>query len=395
MTTHPKATTLAHSASRPAARFWIAYVSAWVPFALVYAALHAAERRGSFADSVPAAVLSVSVAAVCGVVVWLLTGWLRSVTRRWLVIVAHLAAAAAYSLVWIAGISLRILWQSGAEAASAYVASPATGWQLLSGVWLYGVLAGVFHAVRAQRREEDQRRALDAAELRRAHSEASRVSADLRAIRARLDPHFFFNTLQALLPLVRRAPHEAEAALDRFGRMMRYVLDEQNGDGSTTLGAELRFTRDYLALEALRLGHRLRVRERIDRAALDVPLPTLTLQPLVENAVLHGIAPRVAGGTLELRIERIDGAVLISVSDDGPGASLDAVERSHGVGLHAVQERLALVYGGRASLRVTTAPESGFTVSLEVPDDEDSPQVALPRGSEVSYPVSTPAGAPE
>ena len=369
--TNNRGKTVPPSTYRSRAAFWLVYAGVWIPFAIVYAALLAAERQGRFSDALVAAALSVSVAALLGVAVWLLTGALEPLRRRWVVGAVHLGGAVAYAIIWIAAIWLRIAWQSSPEVAAAYLRSPATGWQVLSGMWLYGVLAGVFHTVRARERAEDHERALEAAELRRAHSEASRVTAELRAIRARLDPHFFFNTLQTLLPLVKSAPAEAAGALEKFGRMMRYVLDEDLDGGTTTLGGELRFVRDYLALESLRLGARLHVRERIDGSVLDTPLPKLTLQPLVENAIVHGIAPRAAGGAVELSVERIAETVVIRITDDGPGTTPAAFEGSRGLGIAAVRERLAFAFEGRASFVVTTAPDAGFSVRIEVPDDEE------------------------
>ena len=128
------------------------------------------------------------------------------------------------------------------------------------------------------------------------------MKAELAAISGKLNPHFLFNTLNSLRLLIAKDPQAAEQSMLCFSRMMRYVLDTQRAaQDRVRLGDELDFVRDYLALEALRLGPRLRVNWQIDPATLDNAVPPLTLQPLVENSVNHGIAPRVQGGTVHIQ----------------------------------------------------------------------------------------------
>jgi LytS/YehU family sensor histidine kinase len=169
--------------------------------------------------------------------------------------------------------------------------------------------------------------------------------------------------------------------------MMRYVLDEHGEQGLVSLAAELRFVRDYLALESLRLGWRLRVVEEIDPTALDAGLPPLTLQPLVENAVVHGIAARAAGGLLVLRVARTASMVSIEIEDDGPGVSATPSEESRGVGLSAVSQRLDLAFAGRAMLKVESSPGAGFRIRIEVPDDDDD-QLPLAGGGSIASRVA-------
>jgi sensor histidine kinase YesM len=152
------------------------------------------------------------------------------------------------------------------------------------------------------------------------------------------------------------------------------------------LGDELAFVRDYLALERLRLGDRLRVTELVDDEALECALPALTLQPLVENAVKHAVAPRAEGGTLRIlaRVEPEE-TLRLEVGDDGPGALPSDVPASEGLGLRLVRQRLETRYQGRASLSIETRPGAGFKVVVRVPQDvapdgargEDAWQYAL------------------
>jgi sensor histidine kinase YesM len=279
----------------------------------------------------------------------------------------HSLAGAAYSLAWVATIYQRIAFRAGLDTALE-VALDSGGWQLFSGLWLYGVLAGIFHTVRAERQAGEEREAADRANALRDRAEALRTQAELRALRARLNPHFLFNTLHSVGILVRRDPAAAEAAIERLGDLLRYVLNQHDeAPEDARLAEELSFARDYLALEQIRLGPRLRVVEEIDEEALDCLVPTLTLQPLVENAVRHGIAPRPEGGTVRIALRRAGDRVVIRVEDDGRGAAPGAALAPAGLGLRTVRQRLEVRFAGRSRLEVDTAPGAGFSVTLTLP----------------------------
>ena len=226
------------------------------------------------------------------------------------------------------------------------------GWKLFGGLWVYGAIAATAYAVRATARLRER--------------ELAAARAELQALRAQLDPHFLFNTLHSLSALVRHDPRAAEDALERFGALMRYVLDANRAD-TVALGEELGFVRDYLALERLRLGERLRVVEEIDPEALECAVPPLLLQPLVENAVRHGIAPRRRGGTVRLiaRFER--DALVLEVADDGPGTAPEACDDAAGLGLRAVRRQLETFFPGEGRLTIGTRPDEGFTARLALP----------------------------
>jgi two-component system LytT family sensor kinase len=150
-----------------------------------------------------------------------------------------------------------------------------------------------------------------------------------------------------------------------------------------TLGDELEFVRNYLSLEQLRLGDRLRIVENVDPDALDCILPSLTLQPLVENAIKYGIAPRTAGGTIGIGASFRDNMLVLEVSDDGQGAASDIAHSAPGVGLRAVRQRLETRYPQAALLAVATAPGHGFVVHIELPAHTASASAAplLARGA--------------
>jgi LytS/YehU family sensor histidine kinase len=238
-------------------------------------------------------------------------------------------------------------------------------WRAAWGVVIYAALVVGFDNALLARRAH-------AAALRTAQAEAALVRAELAAINGKLNPHFLFNTLNSLLLLTRRGSAEAEHGLLAFSRLMRYVLDStRQPDSRVPLGDELAFVRSYLHLEQLRLGARLRVSWQIEPGAEEENIPPLTLQPLVENAIAHGIAPQVEGGDLHIQARRSADGLHLQVRDNGPGCvwpqPAPLIPNERGVGLSALQRRFELDYGGHARLEVRTAPGQGFAVDIFIP----------------------------
>jgi LytS/YehU family sensor histidine kinase len=205
-------------------------------------------------------------------------------------------------------------------------------------------------------------------ERRGARAEALRIDAELRALRAQLNPHFLFNTLHSITALVRIDPADGERALEHFAALLRYVLDvNRERSEEVPLEEELGFVRTYLALERLRLGDRLQVKEEIDPDALECLVLGFSLQPLVENAIRHGIAPRAGEGTLRIAANLEGDQLVLEVADDGSGADGTAVAEAAGVGLNAVRQRLEARWGNDARLEIVTAPRNGFLVRMVQP----------------------------
>jgi hypothetical protein len=262
----------------------------------------------------------------------------------------HGAAAVVFAITWTASIyllALPIHW----EAAQAFLYNGAP-WQVVGGLVLYAAIAANAQWLHTRKRLTEQ--ALVA------------TRAELQALRAQLDPHFLFNTLHSLTQLARDDSKATETALERFGDLMRYVL-HAGRVGEVPLEDELAFVRNYLALEQLRLGERLRIVEDVDPDVLEFAVPTLLLQPLVENAVRHGIAPRRDGGSLHLAATLEEDLIVVTVADDGAGAQADAWRHAEGLGLSVVRRQLEMRYPDRSSMEVTTAPNRGFAVRLALP----------------------------
>lgn len=349
---------------RAGKRFWLLYAAVWALFAIIYAVLLSAEYGGRWGLAALGAVMSASLAALLGVAVWWLSGRLEYPrTKPWVFFVTHLTLASLYSLIFNLSIYLRIAVRVNWNFALELMRRDAFGWQLFSGLWLYGVLAAVFYFIRSEQRAREQQDAFIRVEASRARAEALQADAELRALRAQLNPHFIFNALHTVAALVRRDPAKAEDAIERLGGLLRYVLNHEGEEREdVTLAQELAFVRDYLMLEQLRVGDRLRVIESIDPQTESCSIPALTLQPLVENAVRHAVAPRIDTTTITMSALKHEQRLQITVKDDGPGAQQ---LKSGGVGLQAVRQRLLIRFNGDA--RLDTRNGNGFVVSIDVP----------------------------
>ena len=236
---------------------------------------------------------------------------------------------------------------------------PFIPWQMLTWACLYGLVAGVCYTARMHRLLRDQ-------QVAAARAQALAAEAQLEALRAKIQPHFLFNALHSLSSLVEEDPEAASQALERLGALLRYALDEGAGDAAY-LADEWDFTRDYLALEQLRFGSRLRVDVNVEPDALDHQVPPFVLQPLVENAIRHGVAQRPGPGRVAVDLTVAGRNLRLRVSDDGPGSKPEEIASSAGVGLRALRERLAARYGSHASLRIDTEPGRGFTACVQLP----------------------------
>ncbi len=196
--------------------------------------------------------------------------------------------------------------------------------------------------------------------------------AELRRLRAQISPHFLYNALSAITSLVRSDPERARDLLVQFSELARYAF---SGRGQfTTVAEEFRAIEVYLQLERARFGSRLSTSVRVAPEVLPVTLPFLTLQPLVENAIRHGIEPRPGGGTVTVAGAAVGPDCTITVEDDGAGMDPELAEavlsgrgERSGIGLANVDQRLRTLYGPEYGLVVETAPGAGTRVAFRVP----------------------------
>ena len=229
---------------------------------------------------------------------------------------------------------------------------------------VYAVIVCAWHAWDYHRRYRE--REAHAAEL------ATRLAqAQLQALRMQLNPHFLFNTLNAISSLMLKDVNLANRMIARLGELLRLTL-EINNDQEVPLRQELEFLRRYVEIEQIRFGDLLKVKMNVEPATLEASVPNLILQPLVENAIRHAIEPQTNGGHIELRCARSNGSLLLQVSDNGQGlgktdtdeAANHARER---IGLNNTRQRLQKLYGDRQSFELVANPSGGMTANIIIP----------------------------
>jgi sensor histidine kinase YesM len=238
--------------------------------------------------------------------------------------------------------------------------APTTSWLLLVGVMMiFPILHGAEMAVGYYRQLREKERAEQ--ELR-----SLATQAELKALKAQINPHFLFNTLNTIAALIHADPAQAEATVERLGEMLRYVLASSER-GQVSLEEELAFVDDYLAIERARFGERLRVTRQTDPRALSISVPSLILQPLVENAIRHGCG-NDGDIALTICVRFLSDEVSISILDQGPGMPAGyRIGDGPGHGLRNVDERLRKTYGAGYGVEVADNYPQGTVVTVRIP----------------------------
>jgi two-component system LytT family sensor kinase len=241
-----------------------------------------------------------------------------------------------------------------------------------------GIPLKIWNAIRVERKLEEQGRLL--------------LEARLDALQRQINPHFLFNTLNSITSLVRSQPELAREMVVKLANILRVLLRDR--EAFLPLSEELQFTDDYLDIEVVRFGNKLKVVKEIASDTLDIVVPGMLLQPLIENSIKHGLEPRISGGTVTLR-SRIteEGRLMVEVEDDGVGmaperndASLVSglVRPGTGIGMRNVRERMQVLYGDLAAVEINSRPGRGTKVTLLMP--------ILDAGAEAWAPIGGTAG---
>jgi two-component system, LytTR family, sensor kinase len=203
------------------------------------------------------------------------------------------------------------------------------------------------------------------------------IQARLEALASQINPHFLFNTLNSVSSLIRVNPEQARVMIMRLSRIMRGRL--RNQDHFTPLRDELAFIEDYLSIELVRFGDKLQVVKHIDPATLDMLVPSMLLQPLIENSIKHGISSKIDGGKVTIRTAYGNGRLSIEVEDDGvgiPEAELAGI-LNKGIGVSNVKERLKVLYNQDYRMLIDSQPGRGTRVEIEVPGTQPGNQTRL------------------
>ena len=231
----------------------------------------------------------------------------------------------------------------------------------------YWIVLCIQSAIRNRRLYVERSQAALRSDLRAAQLETQVAQARLGALKAQLQPHFLFNTLNAIVVLVRQQKgRQAEETLARFSDLLRAVLADMDSQ-EVTLARELEYLRLYLSIEQVRFSDRLRVDIAVDTELLDAAVPHMSLQPIVENAIRHGIGRRSTAGVIAIRATREGTALRIEVRDDGPGFAQQGAPGGMGLGLANTRARLGQLYGDRAELHTDNDPDGGARVALVLP----------------------------
>lgn len=209
--------------------------------------------------------------------------------------------------------------------------------------------------------------ALDRAEINRINKEKEVLEARLRLLQSQIEPHFLFNTLANIQALIALEPKQANKMLSALTALLRQSLNRTRQEW-LTLGDELRFNQAYIAIQQIRLGDRLRVSLEIaDNVPDNLWFPPMLLQPLIENAIVHGIEPLRQGGELRLSIQRVEQRLLINIYNDGSPRVAPSAHQGHSVGLATTRERVQQIYGDTAEFSFADQGTAGVLVKIEVP----------------------------
>ncbi len=334
---------------------WWMVAGAWTAAATAFAAVLRVQvgvpflpaLLGSFADYYTLGALMVGV--------WWLNERL-ALLRGAAFLAAHLALGLAVILLW-KGIDAGFLRLVLGPHFWRRVYSGNWGFQLLAAMTTYGTALGIVLVTQAARREREQERRAAAAELLAG-------KAEMQTLKGQLQPHFLMNALNSVLALLEEEPERAREVLFRLADVLQSVFERLDAE-AVPLAEEMEFVDSYLQIEQVRLGERLRYELSSPEELGAVLVPPFLLQPLVENAVKHGIAPFTRAGALEVSARRQDGHLLLEVSDSGPGLDPGAPP-GQGRGLELTRRRLQALYGGQGELAYARAG-AWFTVRIDLP----------------------------
>jgi two-component system LytT family sensor kinase len=194
------------------------------------------------------------------------------------------------------------------------------------------------------------------------------MAARVEALASQINPHFLFNTLTSISSLIRSQPETARVLIVKLSGLLRRLLRSQ--EQFVSLREELEAIDEYLDIEHMRFGPRLRIEKQIDAGSLDILVPSMLLQPIVENSIKHGLEPKMGDGRITIRCSRREGHLIIDVIDTGVGIGPDDASRARGtgIGLRNVNERLRVIYGSNYQLQLDSVPDEGTCARIVIPE---------------------------
>lgn len=363
--------------SSPAIRRWSKFWFAWTAAGLFYISQDFMTRL-SRNESIPWRTVVIGwmaamyiCAAFTPAILWVGRRWALEQTDYWRPVAIHLGASIAFSLLSTAmevPLLVRLGMLPSFHSPSTFVIS---FWDLLpydlhGGIIRYWVVVGLQALFRSN--QEARRREREALEFKIHSSQLAEqlTSSQLSALKMQLHPHFLFNTLGAIVVLVRQGKQQpAETMLSRLSDLLRHTLDDVDAQ-EVPLWRELDFLRLYLSIEQVRFEDRLRIRIEAGPEVSDALVPHMALQPIVENAVRHGLGQSEEPVLIHVRVCRQNGHLTLSVTDDGPGCATPVLEEK-GIGLTNTRNRLKRLYGPGATLLAENRAPRGVQVTMTLP----------------------------
>ena len=338
----------------------IIFVGVWSAWTIFMSALIAHDERIPFFYAFNTNVVLFGIAALLSLPVLRFGSWLASRRRNAFIAIAIVVACCMlYATAWTWTASTFFLLAYGSYFVK-NIFDPMSVWIFLNGVVVCGVIFGVAYARRHSQN-------LHQAELNRAKLQYLAKESELRALRSQFNPHFLFNALNSVYAMIDSEPTEARNMLVRLSELLRLSLSASNVE-FLTLKEDCEFAQRYLEVEKVRLGDRLNVETDIDDDVLSEKVPSLILQPIVENAIKHGASKTELPVTITISAKRRGAVLELGVSDTGAGMdqTRDDIE-STGYGLRNLRARLEKIYGDRYRLTYANGASGGFDIRIELP----------------------------
>lgn len=277
--------------------------------------------------------------------------------------VIHLLGALLFSTVWIVIVFSIYRLTIDPFGFKMIMAQKVYLWQFLDGITKYGLLVGIFYTINFYKKFKEK-------ELRETELGLLTKNMELQNLKSQINPHFLFNTLNSVNALMAKDPEKARTMNAILARLLRFSLDGYD-KRFVTLKQELDFIRDYLDIEKVRLGNKLRVHEEIDPKVLQAEVPSMLLQPIVENAIKHGISKEAKEGRLEIHAFLSNGILNLEITNTGKPVSAASVSTffDQGIGLKNTNARLKRLYGESFGLQFKSVPPNALSVIIKIPQN--------------------------
>jgi signal transduction histidine kinase len=333
-------------------------IGIWFVYSLFAAFPLMESNQASFLRALYWQVCYSAVMFILSIPIWFLViRWMHMVQWYWKGLV-HLLLAPIYAVLNFGYLYYMVFWFGGE--ASAEPLKQGAGWLLYSNFIIYILQFALYHSYEILRKlRYKEKISLELSALKK--------DQELATLKAQINPHFFFNTLNSISAMASTDVEETRTMIAQLADLLRYAIEGSKKD-FVLLKEELQFVKDYIALESKRMGERLAAKFQIDESLLSYQVPPMILQPLIENAIKHGIAPTEEGGSVCVQIQRESKGMTFRISDTGVGLTCsDPLSTIDGVGLKNTNARLHKIYGDSARLRIQSLANAGCEVAFTLP----------------------------